>query len=64
MAQVTPLLTKEQWVERLQAWAAERWGQARAQAIHEEIEATAAHLVTLSEYPLAMEQMPDFFVVT
>jgi hypothetical protein len=62
MAQVTPLLTKEQWIERLQAWAIERWGEARAQAIREDIEATAAHLVTLADYPLAMEQMPAFFI--
>jgi hypothetical protein len=62
MAQATPLLTKEQWIERLQAWAVERWGQARAQAIRADIDATAEHLVTLSEYPLAMEQMPDFFI--
>jgi hypothetical protein len=62
MAQATPLLTKEQWIERLQAWAVERWGQARAQAIRADIDATAEHLVTLSEYPMAMEQMPDFFI--
>ena len=62
MAQATPLLTKEQWIERLQAWAVERWGEARAQTIRAELEATAGHLVTVSEYPLAMEQMPDFFI--
>lgn len=62
MAQATSLLTKEQWIERLQAWAVERWGEARAQAIHEDIEATAQHLVTVSNYPLEMEQMPDFFI--
>jgi hypothetical protein len=62
MAQATPLLTKEQWVERLQSWAIERWGEARAQTIRDEIEATAEHLVTVSEYPLAMEQMPAFFI--
>jgi hypothetical protein len=62
MAQGRSLLTQEQWIERLQAWAVERWGEARAQAIREEIEATAQHLRTLSEYPLEMEQMPDFFM--
>jgi hypothetical protein len=62
MAQATPLLTKEQWIERLQAWAIERWGEARAQTIRPEMEATAEHLVTVSEYQLAMEQMPDFFI--
>jgi hypothetical protein len=61
MAQPTPLLTAEQWTERLHAWAVERWGEARAQAIREEIEATAEHLVIVSEYPLAMEQIPAFF---
>jgi hypothetical protein len=62
MTQGSSLLTKEQWIERLQVWAVERWGESRAQAIHEEIEATAQHLRTLSEYPLAMEQGPDFFI--
>ena len=62
MAQPTPLLTAEQWTGRLRAWAVERWGEARAQAIHEEIQATAEHLVIVSEYPLAMEQIPAFFV--
>jgi hypothetical protein len=61
MAQPTPVLTAEQWTERLHAWAVERWGEARAQTIREEIEATAAHLVIVSEYPLAMEQIPAFF---
>jgi len=61
MAQPTPILTAEQWTKRLHAWAVEHWGEARAQAIHEEIEATAAHLVIVSEYPLAMEQIPAFF---
>ena len=61
MAQLTPALTAEQWTERLHAWAVERWGEARAQAIREEIEATAAHLAVVSEYPLAMEQIPAFF---
>jgi hypothetical protein len=62
MAQATSVLTTEQWIERLQAWAVERWGEARAQAIGADIEATAQHLATLSEYPLEMEQMPDFFI--
>jgi hypothetical protein len=62
MAQGTALLTKEQWIERLQAWAVERWGEARAQAIREEIEVTAQHLVTVAEYSLGMEQMPAFFM--
>jgi hypothetical protein len=61
MAQPTPVLTAEQWTERLHAWAVERWGEARAQAIREEIEATAEHLAIISEYPLAMEQIPAFF---
>jgi hypothetical protein len=61
MAQLTPVLTAEQWTERLHAWAVEHWGEARAQAIREEIEATAAHLAVVSEYPLAMEQIPAFF---
>jgi hypothetical protein len=62
MAQATPLLTKEQWMARLQTWATERWGQARAEAIHAEIEATAEHLVAVAEYPLGMEQIPGFFM--
>jgi hypothetical protein len=62
MEHPTPLLTKEQWMARLQGWAAERWGEARAQAIREEIAVTAEHLVTVSEYPLAMEQIPAFFM--
>lgn len=61
MAQPTPVLTTERWTERLHAWAVERWGEARAQAIREEIEATAEHLLIVSEYPLAMEQIPAFF---
>jgi hypothetical protein len=61
MSQPTPGLTAEQWTERLHAWAVERWGEARAQAIHEELEATAEHLVIVSEFPLAMEQIPAFF---
>jgi hypothetical protein len=61
MAQPTPVLTTELWTERLHAWAVERWGEARAQAIREEIEATAEHLLIVSEYPLAMEQIPAFF---
>jgi hypothetical protein len=62
MAQPTPVLTVEQWTARLHTWAVERWGEERAQAIREEIEATAEHLATLSEYPLAMEQIPAFFI--
>jgi hypothetical protein len=62
MAQATPSLTKAQWTERLQGWAVERWGEARASALRAEIEATAEHLVTLSEYTLQMEQMPDFYI--
>ena len=62
MVQAPSLLSTEQWIERLRAWAVERWGEARAQAIRAEIEATAQHLVTVSEYPLEMEQMPDFFI--
>ena len=62
MAQLTSALTAEQWTERLHAWPVERGGEARAQAIREEIEATAEHLVTVSEYPLAMEQIPAFFL--
>ena len=54
-------LTKEQWIERLYAWAVERWGQARADAIRPEIEATAQHLMTVAEYPLDIEQVPGFF---
>ena len=61
MSEPTSSLTKEQWLERLYAWAVERWGQARADAIRPEIEATAQHLVTLAEYPLEMEQVPGFF---
>ena len=61
MAQPTPVLTAEQWIERLHTWAVERWGQARAQAIHEEIKTTAEHLVAVSEYPLAIERIPAFF---
>lgn len=61
MPQPTPALATEQWIERLRAWAVERWGEARAQAIHEEIEATAEHLVTVAAYPLVMEQSPAFF---
>jgi hypothetical protein len=61
MAQPIPVLTTAQWTERLHAWAVEHWGEARAQAIGEEIEATAEHLLIVSEYPLAMEQIPAFF---
>jgi hypothetical protein len=62
MAQGTSLLTEEQWTNRLQAWAIERWGQTRALAIGEEIQGTARHLAILSEYPLEMEQTPAFFI--
>jgi hypothetical protein len=62
MAQGTSLLTEEQWTDRLQAWAVERWGEARALAIREEIQGTARHLAILSEYPLEMEQTPSFFM--
>jgi hypothetical protein len=62
MAQPASLLTKEQWIERLQAWATERWGQVRAEAISAEIEATAEHLVAVTEYSLEMEQIPGFFM--
>jgi hypothetical protein len=62
MAQPTPVLTTEQWIGRLHTWAVERWGEARAQALREEIEATAEHLVIVSEYPLAMGQIPAFFL--
>jgi plasmid stabilization system protein ParE len=62
MIQPAALLTKEQWIERLQTWAVERWGPARAEAIRPEIEATAEHLVTVAEYPLEMEQVPGFFM--
>jgi hypothetical protein len=62
MAQATPLLTKEQWIERLEAWAVERWGPMRTQMIRAEIEATAEHLLVVSKYPLTHEQMPNFFV--
>src|ERR671922_919287 len=48
MSEPTSPLTKEQWIERLYAWAVERWGQARADAIRAEIEATAQHLVTVA----------------
>jgi len=62
MAQGTPLLTEEQWTDRLQAWAVERWGEARALAIGEAIQGTAHHLAILSEYPLEREQTPGFFM--
>jgi hypothetical protein len=61
MAEATPRQTTEQWLERLHMWAVERWGQARAEAIHPELEATAQQLVTVGEYPLEMEHAPGFF---
>jgi hypothetical protein len=61
MAEATPLLTKEQWLARLRMLAVEHWGPVRAEAIHAELEATAAHLVIVAEYPLEMEHMPGFF---
>lgn len=62
MSGMTSLWTTEQWIERLTAWAVERWGQERAEALRSDIEATAHHLVVLSAYPLTMEQMPGFFM--
>jgi hypothetical protein len=62
MAQPTPLLTAEQWTERLHAWAVEHWGAVRAQAIREEIEATAAQLAIVAEHPLEMDKIPAFFL--
>jgi hypothetical protein len=61
MAETTPLLSTEQWLARLHTWAIEQWGQARAEAIRPELEATAQHLVTVGEYPLEMEHVPGFF---
>ena len=62
MPESSPILTQDQWIERLSLWAVERWGQEWAEAIRSEIEVTAQHLVLVSEYPLAMEHMPDFFI--
>lgn len=62
MPESTPVLTAEQWVARLSALAVERWGQARAEAIRPDIEATAQHLVVIAEFPLPMERMPGFFM--
>jgi hypothetical protein len=62
MAPGTPLLTEEQWTNHLQAWAVERWGEARALAIGETIQGTARQLVILAEYALQMEQTPGFFM--
>jgi hypothetical protein len=61
MAQSTPAPTAEQWSERLHAWAVEQWGEERTRAIEQEIDATAEHLAMVSEYHLAMEQIPAFF---
>jgi len=62
MAQGSSLVTAEQWTNRLQAWAVERWGEARALAIGEELQGTARHLAILSDYQLEMEQTPGFFM--
>lgn len=62
MPESTPLLTKDQWIERLSLWAVERWGQGRAEAIRSDIELTAQHLALVSEYALATEHMPGFFM--
>jgi hypothetical protein len=62
MPDIMPLLTKDQWIARLSTWAVERWGQDRAQAIRAEIDALADQLLVVAEYPLTMEQMPDFFM--
>lgn len=61
MTEPTSPLTKEQWVARLHAWAVERWGQARADAIRADIELTAQALVQVAEYPLEMEREPGFY---
>jgi hypothetical protein len=62
MAETSPASTKEQWVARLYSWAVERWGQARAEILRPDIEATAEHLVVVGEYPLDMEHTPGFFL--
>jgi hypothetical protein len=62
MTQGASFLTQEQWTDRLQAWAVERWGETRARALRNEIQETAQHLVTLSQYPFEMEQVPGFFI--
>jgi len=61
LPQTSALLTKEQWVARLHAWAVERWGQARAEAMRVDIELTAQALVQVAAYPLEMEHEPGFF---
>ncbi|MBI3328529.1 MAG: hypothetical protein HYZ81_17735 [Nitrospinae bacterium] len=62
MPQIPSPLTIEQWVARLYAWAVERWGQARAEAIRADLESTAQALVQVAEYPLEMvEHEPGFF---
>lgn len=61
MPETTSLLTKEQWIERLHAWAVERWGRARADVIRPDIELTAQALVQVAEYPLEMVHEPGFF---
>jgi hypothetical protein len=62
MPEMPPFSTTEQWIERLTAWAVERWGQERAEALRSDIEATAHHLAVLFAYPLTMEQIPGFFM--
>jgi len=61
MPEIPAPLTKEQWMARLYAWAVERWGQARADAIRPDLESTAQALVQVAEYPLEMEHEPGFF---
>ncbi len=60
MPETSPQLTKEQWVARLHAWAVERWGRVRADAIRPDIESTAEALVQIAEYPLEMGDEPGF----
>jgi hypothetical protein len=62
MVQETPSRTETEWAKRIQDWAIERWGEARALAIGEEIHSTAHHLALLAEFPLEMEQTPAFFI--
>ncbi len=60
MPETSPQLTKEQWVAQLHAWAVERWGRARADAIRPDIESTSEALVQIAEYPLEMGDEPGF----